>query len=438
MRRWLTLLLVISVATAWCAPAITHADDGDPAQAAREIADARERANAAAQVYFDQQSVVDELDTEQAQLSTQIAAAQQLVDELESKADEVAVTRYVNSGSAGLPLLDSFRSVDDQVQMQALIDVVAAGSADDFDRYRAARAALDAQQAALDAKKQDAVTEQRRLDQLRKDAVAEVAHLKQVQADRLQDAAVRAALAAEEAQRTRTVLQAAAASSGSTTSTTISPTVAGGANADNGNPAAGGADGDVEALPVPTTTSATPGAAIPGVAATTTSTTAGPTGAGGVAGRVTPVVLPTPAAIAGIGGVGGDYGGPGFVCPTGTAAVSFSDTWGAPRSGGRRHEGVDMIGTRGTPILAVVDGVAVAKENVLGGMTVSLTGTDGNRYYYAHLDGYVNLGNVTAGTQIGILGQTGNAVYSVPHLHFEVHPGGGPAVDPYPTARAHC
>ena len=97
-----------------------------------------------------------------------------------------------------------------------------------------------------------------------------------------------------------------------------------------------------------------------------------------------------------------------------------------------------MIGTRGTPILAVVDGVAVAKENVLGGMTVSLTGTDGNRYYYAHLDSYVNLGNVTAGTQIGILGQTGNAVYSVPHLHFEVHPGGGPAVDPYPTARAHC
>ena len=89
-------------------------------------------------------------------------------------------------------------------------------------------------------------------------------------------------------------------------------------------------------------------------------------------------------------------------------------------------------------MLAVVDGVAVAKENVLGGMTVTLTGADGNRYYYAHLDGYGTLGTVTAGTQIGMLGQTGNAQYSVPHLHFEIHPGGGPAVDPYPTTRAHC
>ena len=60
--------------------------------------------------------------------------------------------------------------------------------------------------------------------------------------------------------------------------------------------------------------------------------------------------MPTPTPI---GGVGGDYGGPGWVCPTGQAAVSFSDTWGAPRSGGRRHEGVDMIGTEGTPVVDV-------------------------------------------------------------------------------------
>ena len=116
----------------------------------------------------------------------------------------------------------------------------------------------------------------------------------------------------------------------------------------------------------------------------------------------------------------------------------FADTWGAPRSGGRRHQGVDLIGTRGIPVLAVVDGVAEPHTNVLGGTTIWLTGADGNGYYYAHLDGYLQLGAVKAGTPIGILGQTGNAQFSIPHLHFEVHPGEGPAVNPYPTVAAHC
>ena len=402
----------------------------DPVGVAKQIADARQRANDAAQAYFDQQSKIDQLDTDQATLNTKIVAAQRDVDALEARADEVALNRYVTSGSTNLPLLDAFQSVGDAVQVRALIDVVSAGSADDFDRYQAARAELVAQQAALDTKKDEAAGEQRRLDQLRKDALAEVEHLKQVQADRLQDDAVRAALAAEEAQRTRTQLQAAADAAGSATTTTIVLTVAGGANADSGG-AASGADGDV-AGDSPVTTTTRPTTVAPG---STTTTTSPVSGAGAIGGRATPVTLPVPAAI---GGVGGDYGGPGWMCPTGAAAVAFSDTWGAPRSGGRRHEGVDLIGPRGTPVLAVVDGVAVAKENVLGGMTVTLTGADGNRYYYAHLDGYVGLGNVTAGTQIGILGQTGNAQYSVPHLHFEIHPGGGPAVDPYPTTRAHC
>jgi peptidoglycan LD-endopeptidase LytH len=116
----------------------------------------------------------------------------------------------------------------------------------------------------------------------------------------------------------------------------------------------------------------------------------------------------------------------------------FADTWGAPRSGGRRHQGVDMIGHRGIPVLAVVNGVAEAHTNVLGGTTISFIGDDGNDYYYAHLDGYLKLGAVTAGTPIGILGQTGNAQQSIPHLHFEVHPGRGVPVNPYPTVAAHC
>jgi murein DD-endopeptidase MepM/ murein hydrolase activator NlpD len=97
-----------------------------------------------------------------------------------------------------------------------------------------------------------------------------------------------------------------------------------------------------------------------------------------------------------------------------------------------------MIGQRGIPVLAVVDGIAEPKTNALGGTTVWLTGVDGHKYYYAHLDGYAQLGSVKAGTPIGFLGQSGNAQFSIPHLHFEVHPGGGPAVNPYPTVAAHC
>jgi murein DD-endopeptidase MepM/ murein hydrolase activator NlpD len=118
--------------------------------------------------------------------------------------------------------------------------------------------------------------------------------------------------------------------------------------------------------------------------------------------------------------------------------VGFGDTWGAPRSGGRRHQGVDMIGDRGLPLVAVVDGFVQQKTNSLGGNAVWLSGADGNKYYYAHLDSWGAAGSVTAGTVIGTLGDTGNARFSIPHLHFEIHPGGGAAVNPYPTVRAHC
>ena len=137
------------------------------------------------------------------------------------------------------------------------------------------------------------------------------------------------------------------------------------------------------------------------------------------------------------GSVAGDLAGAGWPCPI--AGISaFADTWGQARSGGRTHQGVDMIAARGTPIVAVVDGFAQSKVNTLGGNTISLSGADGNRYYYAHLDSWAALGQVTVGTVIGYVGDTGNAKFSTPHLHFEIHPGGGPAVNPYATVRNHC
>jgi peptidoglycan LD-endopeptidase LytH len=130
------------------------------------------------------------------------------------------------------------------------------------------------------------------------------------------------------------------------------------------------------------------------------------------------------------------FGRPGWVCPA-AGPKAFADTWGAPRSGDRRHLGVDFISPRGTALVAVVSGVATSGQNRLGGNVVYLAGDDGHRYYYAHLERWGTLGRVGAGEVIGYVGDTGNAV-GVPHLHFEIRPGGGPNVNPYPTVRVYC
>jgi murein DD-endopeptidase MepM/ murein hydrolase activator NlpD len=132
----------------------------------------------------------------------------------------------------------------------------------------------------------------------------------------------------------------------------------------------------------------------------------------------------------------GVVGGPGWVCPV-AGTTAFADTWGAPRPGDRRHLGVDFISPRGTPLVAVVSGIARSGTNRLGGNVVYLEGNDGHRYYYAHLDRWDTLGPVRAGDVIGYVGDTGNAI-GIPHLHFEIRPGGGPNVNPYPTVRAFC
>jgi len=124
------------------------------------------------------------------------------------------------------------------------------------------------------------------------------------------------------------------------------------------------------------------------------------------------------------------------------ATCRFWDTWGAARSGGRRHEGVDIFAPSGTPIYAVRTG-RISKQQItfkgsLAGNALWLTTANGTYYFYAHLKAFANGirpgSSVKAGDLIGYVGMTGNA--PVPHLHFEVHPGGGPPVDPYPYAKA--
>ncbi|NLO26893.1 MAG: peptidoglycan DD-metalloendopeptidase family protein [Actinobacteria bacterium] len=121
---------------------------------------------------------------------------------------------------------------------------------------------------------------------------------------------------------------------------------------------------------------------------------------------------------------------------------SFIDTWGAPRSGGRTHTGTDILAARGTPVVACVSGTISRTNRTdsgLGGITVWLTGGNGYRYYYAHLDGIasgISSGVAVSGGQLlGWVGSTGNAG-SCNHLHFSMYPPGGGAINPYPTLRA--
>jgi peptidoglycan hydrolase-like protein with peptidoglycan-binding domain len=124
------------------------------------------------------------------------------------------------------------------------------------------------------------------------------------------------------------------------------------------------------------------------------------------------------------------------------ATCAFSDTFGAPRAGGRKHQGVDIMAVTGTPIYAVVDGTITRKQvaytGSLAGNALWLSAADHTYFFYAHLSAFapgIEVGSiVTAGTLIGFVGATGSA--SVPHLHFEVHPNGGSAVNPHPVVKA--
>jgi murein DD-endopeptidase MepM/ murein hydrolase activator NlpD len=128
-------------------------------------------------------------------------------------------------------------------------------------------------------------------------------------------------------------------------------------------------------------------------------------------------------------------GAPIALCPV-RGPTSFVDSFGWPRPGGRTHEGIDMIAPYGTPVVAVQPGRAAATPNTLGGNAVIVYGPGGDWTYYAHLSSYGQLGSVAVGTVVGYVGATGDT--DVNHLHFEYHPGGGGAVDPYNALRAVC
>ena len=141
-----------------------------------------------------------------------------------------------------------------------------------------------------------------------------------------------------------------------------------------------------------------------------------------------------------------------------SGSVTYVDTFGAPRSGGRTHAGQDLMGAKGTPIVAATSGVVTRVRHDtsgLSGNSLTVKGDDGWTYMYIHLNndspgtddganrydqafapGIAANVRVTAGQHIAYLGDSGNAEDAGAHLHFEMHRPDGTIVNPYASLRA--
>ncbi len=430
LRSVVSSLLVVLVAAA-VVPNMAGAQTSDEAakNAAREIQQARDRANAAAAAFFAAQSDLELLQDDAHRLGLEAEQLQQVVEGLRRDVEGIALARFVSSGSSGIPLLTGIQAPQDQVQAEIFFDVMSNTGTDTLDRYDLAQKDLAAKRVELDDRRTEIEEAQLKFSTLQELANAEVARLREIEADRLQDEAVQKALeaeiAAERARIEETLRREAEAAARAlpnpgleipvtvATTTTVPVPIT--------TPDGSIVVPDVPPETIPTTTSP-PVETLPTNSGASGGTSGGRTGTGGSGSQPTPIVFG-----------GGGYVD-GIICPMNGSA--YGDTWGAPRSGGRRHEGVDMLAPTGTPIYAVTNGNVTFKQNRLGGNAVSLTGDNGTRYYYAHLSSYEGVSRrVVQGEVIGYNGDTGNAT-GVPHLHFEIHPGGGLAVNPTPSVRA--
>jgi murein DD-endopeptidase MepM/ murein hydrolase activator NlpD len=118
--------------------------------------------------------------------------------------------------------------------------------------------------------------------------------------------------------------------------------------------------------------------------------------------------------------------------------ANWTDDFGDPRSGPppHQHQGNDLFTQFDTPVRAPADGTVRYETGGLGGLAAYVTTSDGTYYYMAHLNSFApdltNGAPVKQGRVVGFAGDSGNAKGGAPHVHFEIHPGGGAATNPKP------
>ncbi len=342
-----------------------------------QMAAAQKKANAAAGRLAKAQTALATAKTEIADMEGRTASTRKVVDLLEGQVRELAVAQYVQGNHAATWVGDG--DPGQAARGQAMLRFVSLGRTDSVEGYQVARVDLEQSQAALN----DRLAEQRTVVAgLRKEEAAVTAELNKLAAAQK---AYEAKVAAEKAAAAKAAAAKAAAAKAAAAKAAAS-------------------------RPERASRNAAPAPLVPAVV-----------------GALPVIVGPRPVIASG-----------SWICPV-QGPHAFSDDWGDPRSGGRRHEGNDLMASRGTPIVASVAGTVKGQNSSLGGISYYLTGEDGNTYYGTHLDRLSGAsGRVEAGTVVGYVGSSGNASASAPHLHFEIHPGGGRPVNPFATLSKFC
>lgn len=123
--------------------------------------------------------------------------------------------------------------------------------------------------------------------------------------------------------------------------------------------------------------------------------------------------------------------------PNPVAGQRFINTWHSDRSGGRKHEGVDIFAKRGTPVRSTTSGIILKiGTSKLGGKFISIK-TGRTVHYYAHFEELSDLRRhqwVEQGTILGTVGDSGNAKGTPPHLHYGIYTP-TEAINPYPLIK---
>lgn len=341
----------------------------------------------------DAEAALGEVSGEISALRQERDDAQSALDGLRGEVQAIAVDQYMSSGDAPVVVDDDLNR---QARANAMARMVSQSDTDALDEFRAIQADLDRADEQLEAKlaeQEDLVAD---LDAVAQRLEGDLSRLEQVEADRIEDEARQAAEAArrEAEEAARRADEAARAA----TSTTAPPTTVAGRTAN-----------------APTTTAAPAASPAPSPAPAPLPAPAPP--------QPAPPPPPPP----------GPVNPGGMVCPL--PGSSFTDTYGAPRSGGRSHQGVDMFAPRGVPVYAPVGGTVTFGSGGAGGLTFTLSGDDGRLYFGAHMESFGASGRVSQGTVIGYNGDSGNATGT--HVHFEIQIG-GQNVNPYPYVAAVC